>query len=274
MNENTIQGLEPIRHTVDSFLTRPGDKGDSTGNNRIILSSYENKLSKIISSKKFNFNPQVLFKDNLTTYIKISVPSESVDDVYYDVVVEFDGSKDSSTMLNHHPIRIFSNAPSFVFTYAHAFMKQELLCMSLRDKLPLEINEYSGVRNPNLLISYEKTIVLALLYIKHYDLMNKTVCLKHEIKTSFPRFKESIATFEEKFREYNNKKRIKINENKAKRAKKDEFGRSNTGVKRTINLDTRTAKRSAFNHKATFKVNSKIKNTQANMKVNHKVNSK
>lgn len=237
-----------IIHTLESYLNNPSQQiGDHSQHNKIIVGKYESELSKLIASKEYHFNPRALFKDSSTIYIHIQIPSTSINNFYYDTVIEFGlDPNENGVLLNNAKIRFYTNAPSFIYSYAHAYLKRGLICEKFKDKFPPEIRQYSEVRNPKLNITYEKIITQALLYIKHNGLLNTAVLKKHETKESFPSFKANIPSFDEKMSERKAKEQIQKSE-EAKRKKTiekglkkmEESGKSTAkvGKKKVVDLD-------------------------------------
>lgn len=98
----------------------------------------------------------------------VRVPSRSVENLFYDVLVEFniDVIKSGVSVINNAPARIFSNCPSFTYTYANAFDSTGDLISWSKVKYNNEIFTKDPIkRNPYKIKAYERSIYLAIKYI-------------------------------------------------------------------------------------------------------------
>lgn len=106
--------------------------------------------------------------DRYFCYLKI--PSEVVENFYYDVVVEFytkDGALKTSNKLDDYNVRFFSNDPSFVFTYLYVFLKNNMFIDELKDKASkLAMKQKPDEKNPYGIPGYVKSLYFAYLYMK------------------------------------------------------------------------------------------------------------
>ena len=154
-----------MEFTLRSYLGNPYGKGNTTVPNfSAIREGYLGKLQKIESSITFKWYQ---FKEK--SYIcHLTIPSESAEGVRYDVVFELGyPPKDyTSRSVLDLPLKVFSNAPSFSYTYAHVFLKEKLLCEWLKDKYGKSVRKSSaGVRNAANIIGLEKTLYLSALFL-------------------------------------------------------------------------------------------------------------
>lgn len=120
-----------------------------------------------------------LLKDSENYYIHMKIPSEVVPKFYYDVVVQFypNKKKKASTLtqtLEDYNVRFFSNDPSFVFTFVHAFKKHDMFLTDLESKMSKDaLNNKAAERNPKDEVGYVKSLYFAYLQIKKLNLMAK-----------------------------------------------------------------------------------------------------
>ena len=78
--------------------------------------------------------------------------------------------------LNNYLVRFYSNDPSFVFTFAHAFAKHDLFIDDLKSKMNKEsLNKVAKVRNSNDNIWYVKSLFFAYLAMEKYNLFSKPI---------------------------------------------------------------------------------------------------
>lgn len=154
-----------MEFTLRSYLGNPYGKGNSTVPNfSSIREIYLNKLYQIESSIVVKW-----YQYKEKSYIcHLLIPSESVKGVHYDVVFEFEFP--SNDTMHHNmldlPLKVFSNAPSFSYTYAHVFLKEKLLCEWLKNKYGKIIRQNTAmIRNSSNVIGLEKSLFISALFL-------------------------------------------------------------------------------------------------------------
>lgn len=98
----------------------------------------------------------------------VKIPSKSSDKLYYDVLLEIDINSipKNVTVINSSKCRVFSNCPSFVFTYAYVFDKNKDIIPWTKKKYNKKVFESNPVqRNPTELRNYERSLYFAIKYI-------------------------------------------------------------------------------------------------------------
>lgn len=152
--------------TLKEFLDNPMGKGSTAIPNKELIKSdlvrrYE-KLKKDIKVK--------VYKDKKDFYFHVTIPSESDRNNTYDVVIQFIPDADAINIgktIEKYGVKFFSNCPSFVYTFAYVFNSYGYFIESLADKYDDKVLEdMPVVRNPNEIISFEKSIYFAGLYIR------------------------------------------------------------------------------------------------------------
>jgi len=150
--------------TVNEYLSNPYGKGSafsSVGQQKRDLDAQYERLLHRITCKIYVYRN--------TAYYHVIVPSQRDEQTTYDVVVEipFIERTEADIDLSNRDFKVFSNCPSFIFTYAHVFRGRKMLCEWLVDKY----NEYvrkkaATVANPYGIIGFERSLYLALKYLK------------------------------------------------------------------------------------------------------------
>ena len=145
---------------IKEFLNNPMGKGTSL-NIGSIKSEYSKRYQNI-SNRLMHLTLSI--KNDI--YIVVKIPS-SVDGIFYDVVVKFIyTNKSVGNSIFDRDIQIFSNSPSFLYTYANAYLKRNLFIKELRKKLSSKIlKDIAETKNPYGLISYDFSVYAALYYI-------------------------------------------------------------------------------------------------------------
>jgi hypothetical protein len=147
---------------LEDYMQNPLGKGISvmSGTRETFDYIYES-LKNDIDIKWYNISDQYLIAH-------LRIPSKSVKTLKYDVLMEFDLSTidEGRTTINGSKVRVFSNCPSFTYTYAYAFSKKGDLCPWAVDKYDPAVLLYPAkVRNPYELENYERSIYVAGKYI-------------------------------------------------------------------------------------------------------------
>lgn len=261
--------------TVNSFLTNPtGDNGTIATARKATLDVYKTKFNKLLKERKAKVK---IIESNKRLFFLLTIPSESFEEMTYEVIIEFLNWNSDTGSLNNLNIAFFSNAPSFTFTYAHVFDKFGILIEDFKSKYEKEIfTNVPVTRNPDYRTFYEKSITFALLYIQEHNLLNPAEYKINLEKLPFTKFKELVSTSQEKINQY------KIL--KAKASKKDKEDSSEGKKKKNLdkvtkisqthakikNLDTKKVSR-VVKHNIDNRVNNKL-NTKVKNKVNMKLN--
>lgn len=163
--------------TFDDYIKNPMGNSVMANSREMYRNMYMEKMDKLLVRENGKFNYR-LYKSANKYYCHMKVPSEKVKDFYYDVVIEFtkpDG-KDVTMdrTLKKFNVRFYSNDPAFVFTFAHAFIKNGLFIDELKDKMSKEaVKKNADVKNPNNQVGYVKTLYFAYLYMVRKNLFDK-----------------------------------------------------------------------------------------------------
>lgn len=146
---------------IKEFFNNPAGKGSAVLNINATKNKFQEKYNQIhkkISHKSF------FVKDDI--YILVNIPS-SVEGIMYDVLMKFEKNKKSiGTTILDMEMQLFSNSPSFLYTYANAYDKQKLFIKECKKKLsPKMLSDIAKTRNPYGVLSYDFSIYSALWYV-------------------------------------------------------------------------------------------------------------
>lgn len=166
--------------TFDEYIQNPmGKKNQVFSQRGMFRDLYQSKLDKILVREMGKIEYK-LYTDskNDKYYIHMKVPSEVIQKFYYDVVIEFSSEDEPIAKgiqsLNTYKVRFFSNDPSFVFTFCHAFIKNDMFIKELSPRMSNEaLKKVAVERNPNEEVGYVKSIFFAYLIMKQRGLFNK-----------------------------------------------------------------------------------------------------
>lgn len=162
--------------TFDEYIQNPMGIANAVISNRNMYRElYTHKLDQILvrEAGKIDFKLYT-HKKKYIAFLKI--PSELVDNFYYDVLIEFTPPKlgITGTTLKEYNVRFYSNDPSFVYTFAHAFIKNDLFITDLKDKMSKQaVKEKADIKNPKDQVGYVKSLYFAYLIMNKRGLFQK-----------------------------------------------------------------------------------------------------
>lgn len=210
--------------TYNDYIKNPMGKKNAVFSQReIYYGLYSDKFDKVLvrENGKITYS-QFVDKKNDKYYIFIKIPSEVIPKFYYDVVIEFSSSNPISKgvqNLENYDVRFFSNDPAFVFTFAHAFISNDVFISELKPKMSkLAIKNVATEKNPKDELGYVKSLFFAYLFIKQRGLFKKISYVEAN-SINFKQLLPSIMHADEKIKlrqeaqvEYD--KRLKIEKHK------------------------------------------------------------
>jgi hypothetical protein len=156
---------------ISEYIDNPYGKGSAFVNRKVIYADLINRYYAL--TKKYKMFTNFIYKDGKDYYCHIRIPSESIEEMTYDVIIFINHS---SSIIKNNEFKVFSNCPSFVFTYAYVFNKNKMLIDFLRGQFDDPIlSEDPMVRNPNRVLGYEKSIFYALNYLINHFIYTSTL---------------------------------------------------------------------------------------------------
>lgn len=153
--------------TIIEYMDNPMGVGSSVmPSKHLILEDYAKRFAKLNSGREIT--PVIYYdKSEDEYYFHFMIPSESNDQGNtYDVVLKFSPRKDGKTnALSMYDMQMFSNSPSFVYTYAYSYKVKKLLIEFLADNKYDEnvLSKAPNIRNPQQTMSYEKSTTFAMM---------------------------------------------------------------------------------------------------------------
>lgn len=177
-----------IAKTMQEYLNNPMGSGSTAMTNRtLIKKDLDSRYDKLIEKHK-EFKISVYrIKGHDAYFFHVIIPSETRIDGSYDVVLKLypedkDIARDSN--IKRYVMQVFSNCPSFTYTYAYVFNEYNLLIDILRVKYGKEIiKDNPVVRNPGEVINFEKSIYYACKNIMSHATYTSKVTLEPRVKT-------------------------------------------------------------------------------------------
>lgn len=209
-----------MKMTFDQYINNPmGIKNAVFSAREMYRGLYTEKLNTILVREVGKVKYK-LYTHKDKYYIYMKIPSEVIPNFYYDVVIEFftdDNKVKLSSSLKDYNVKFYSNDPSFVFTFAHAMLKNELFIKELVPRMSKEaVKNVAKEKNPNKEIGYVKSIYFTYLLMKNYGLFNKIVFNNESEKLNLKELLSQITHADEKIqarqeaqKELNKSKKIK-----------------------------------------------------------------
>ena len=175
--------------TFHDYIQNTMGRENAVISNRVMYRNlYQEKLDKILvrEAGKIDIKAYHVGKRYIC-YLKI--PSEVIDKFYYDVLIEFRAPKKiTGNDLKEYLVRFYSNDPSFVYTFTHAFVKNDLFFKDFENKMSKKaIKERGKEKNPADQVGYVKSIYFAYLIMSKRGYFSKTKYVDKYSKSSLDR---------------------------------------------------------------------------------------
>lgn len=230
--------------TYDQYIQNPMGVANAVISNRNMYRElYMGKLDKILVREMGKID-YTLYKSKSKYYVYIKIPSEVIEKFYYDVVIEFSEPKDKSLLdstLKNYNVKFYSNDPSFVYTFAHAFIKNKMFIDELKGLMSKDaIRNVASEKNPSNQVGYVKSLYFAYLYLKRENVFNKNkFILAKEI--DWKRLEKTIIPADLKIAQRQDAQNKKSAENKKAKEKLDKMLKKQS-VQQDIPYMTKTSK--------------------------------
>lgn len=210
--------------SLNQYILNPALKTNALLNastRELIKASYEKKFDQVMVKENGKVQYYLFTEADKNVYwAYIKVPSEIVHNFYYDVIFKFIPTSSTGFFddLFKFNMQVFSNDPSFVFTYAYVFNKNNLFIKELASKMGREpLKDKPEEKNSLEQIGYEKAIYFAYLIMRERKL-NKLLRFKSEAKQLDIKFilenvmpaEEKIQLRQEEGKKYSGKKKAII----------------------------------------------------------------
>jgi hypothetical protein len=210
--------------TLHQFLTNPtGSRSSFVGKNKEIKENLNMRYKNILSKNNGKLYNEIYYDNKGHTYwFYFKIPSETFDELYYDVVLEFVPDKreyENNSLIEDYSINFFSNSPHMMFTYTYVLKENKITVPSLEKAKKYSktaLTKKPKVTNPVQIFGFEKSCYYACKYIDDNKLYKKELINKNLkiIKTNkdIINFYNSIKSQEAKFEEYTKLKEKKKKE--------------------------------------------------------------
>lgn len=166
-----------MKMSFDQYIANPmGIKNAVFSNREIYRNLYTEKLDKILVREVGKIKYK-LYRNDDEFLVYLKIPSEPIEKFYYDVVIQFytdDIAIKSSRSLKDYYVKFYSNDPSFVYTFAHAMLTNDMFIRDLVPRMSKQaVKKVATEKNPKNEIGYVKSIYFAYLIMRNYSLFEK-----------------------------------------------------------------------------------------------------
>lgn len=179
--------------TIDQYLSNPYGKGAAFS----AVGTQKDSLNKQFDSLKSHIHCTTYLYRN-TAIFHVLVPSQKDISKNYDVVIEIPFREDTQKEVNisDHDFKVFSNCPSFIFTYANIFYSRKMMCTWLVSRYESEVRKrLPSQSNPYGVIGFERSLFLAMKYLKSSGLLNAVMIRNSPVRPkTYGQISENIRT--------------------------------------------------------------------------------
>jgi hypothetical protein len=173
--------------SFDKYIDNPSG-GQVFTNRQMYKALYKSKFDGLLVREQGQIKFTVYRSEdaNDSYYIHMKIPSEVIENFYYDVVIQLfttENAKKNNVNLREYAVKFYSNDPAFVYTFAHSFKKNNLFIKDLEPKMmPRALKEKADIKNPKDNVLYVKSLFFAYLTMEKYHLFNRPTLNLNSIK--------------------------------------------------------------------------------------------
>lgn len=152
--------------TINQYISNPLGKGSAASSLKVVKTEYDARYEALLDVHD-EFQTHI-YKTKNAYYLHLLIPSETTQELAYDIVLKIDRSYQSKEAnYANWPMKAISNSPSFAFTFANTFKRNGTLIDELKSIIPSEtVKDFAETRNPYKLLGLDKSIYYACRYVK------------------------------------------------------------------------------------------------------------
>lgn len=165
---NDKKAENPNLITLTSMIKNPGGPNSAYFANRsLIIDAMNIKFAQL--TRKYGMWKTFIYansdRTNVVYLVKVPSESEKRSKVTYDVVFDIDLANTKNIF--KAPMKMYSNSPSFVFTYAHVMYNMDMIPKWLYLKMNKKSRENApNVKNQYQTLGFEKSLYYAIKYLQ------------------------------------------------------------------------------------------------------------
>ena len=191
-----------MKMSFDDYISNPmGTRNSVISNRNMYKEMYRNKLDKILVREVGKVKYE-LYHNKDRYFIHFKIPSEVIPKFYYDTVIEFytdESAYANSKNLKKYYSKFYSNDPSFVYTFAYAFLENDIFIRELIPRMSkAAVKKVATEKNPKREVGYVKSLYFAYLLMNNYNLFDKIEFSTYGKKYSKKALLDQIMNADEK----------------------------------------------------------------------------
>lgn len=193
--------------TFDQYIDNPMGKANAVFAARhTYKAEYTQKFDALYMREAGKIDRTLYFdKVHDIYYAHIKIPSETLENFYYDVVIKFstkDNGIRTNSILKDYDVQFFSNDPAFIYTYLYVFNKLGMIVDDLKQKCPrTSLTMRPSERNAYEVPGYVKSIYFAYILMSRTDMFLKSTYHNFGRRYSKSALLSNVATGEQKMDE-------------------------------------------------------------------------
>jgi hypothetical protein len=157
---------EPIKISIRQYVDNPYRGSSFLASRKVIKEGLNGTFVKLLQNYRSQFFAVPYRYPNGDVLFHVRVPSEDYRDnkIVYDVLfrIEFD----PNVRYSLRKMKLFSNSPGFLFTYAYVYYHHDMIIPEFVGKLPpVAITQQPAIRNPFETLGFEKSTYIAARYL-------------------------------------------------------------------------------------------------------------
>lgn len=165
---------------IQEYLSNPAGKGAVIPGKNALLDVYNARYKNLINRKQIKVNVYTI-NDDIVYHLLIPTESDKRENDY-DIVLKFSPLSKNDRMdasvknnIKKYEMYMFSNCPSFTYTYAYTANLNGVLIQELKNRYDDKIIKNPPIsRNPSLILNYEKSIYFACKFILENNCLTMT----------------------------------------------------------------------------------------------------
>lgn len=201
--------------SIREMVTNPSGKGTGfLAARKTIKAALNASFLNLLQNFRNKFYAIPYVFDDGRIWFLVKVPSEfyNTNKILYDCVVEIPAI--GAPTLSNRPAKFFTNSPSFVYTYAYVFNKDNLLIQDLKDKYEnITLTQPPETRNPVETLGFEKILYICCSYLINGQCLSSSYINRYKVKMTVleeMRFKSRITPCTNIERIYNFSKSLQV----------------------------------------------------------------
>lgn len=164
---------KPISISLRQYVDNPYKGSSYLASRKMIKEGLNRAFIGLLQNYRKQFYAVPYLDPNGDVMFHVKVPSEDYgkNKILYDVLILFKYDKEKRYAVRD--IKMFSNSPSFLYTYAYVYYHDDIMIDSFADKMPIiALVNPPEVRNPVESLGYEKSTYFAARYLLDGMILN------------------------------------------------------------------------------------------------------